>query len=277
MKPIDQLTIMVTGSTDGIGRICAQRLAQMGADMILHGRNEPKCRTLQNEIKLATGNPGIYCYTADLESLDEVRRMAAAIQSNHSRLDVLINNAGVGPGRTSRGERTVSRDGHELIFAVNYLAPFLLTRSLLPILQAAAPSRIVNVSSAAQQAIDFNDVMLEKDYHPMRAYAQSKMALTMFTFELAQRLADHHITVNCLHPGSLLDTKMVREAFSAPQGSAHAGAEVEIHVATSPDLETVTGTYFNQKQPSRAASQAYDRGARQKLWQLSNELVGLES
>jgi NAD(P)-dependent dehydrogenase (short-subunit alcohol dehydrogenase family) len=185
-------------------------------------------------------------------------------------LDVLINNAGAGPGASS-SKREVSSDGYELRFAVNYLAPFLLTRSLLPLLRRAAPARIVNVSSAAQEPIDFTDVMFTRQYDPMSAYARSKTALTMFTFELAKRLQKDGVTVNCLHPGSLLDTKMVRESFGTPWGSAESGAEVVKHMAVSPELEGVTGKYFDRTREARASAQAYDREARRKLWRLSEK------
>ena len=160
--------------------------------------------------------------------------------------------------------------------AVNYRAPCLLTHLLLPLLRASNAARLVNVSSAAQEPVDFQDPMLtQNDYSPMTAYSRSKLALTMFTFEMDQRLAEENITVNCLHPGSLLDTKMVRRAFTHPQGSAESGAAVEVYVATSPELEGVSGIYFNQMQRSRAHSQAYDPQARQKLWQISLESTGL--
>jgi len=273
MKPIEEQTILVTGSTDGIGKITARKLARMGATVLLHGRSREKCETTAGEIREATGNNKLKAYVRDLSSLSGVRRLAEDIRSEYSALDILINNAGVGPGKGSFGKRPLSQDGHELCFAVNHLAPFLLTHLLLPILRNGSPARVVNVCSAAQQRIDFDDVMLERGYDPYRAYAQSKLALTMFTFDLAERLKYRGITANCLHPGSLLDTKMVREGGYLPQASAESGAEVVVHVATSPELLDVTGQYFAEKREGRAHDQAYDAEARDRLWRLSENLA----
>jgi NAD(P)-dependent dehydrogenase (short-subunit alcohol dehydrogenase family) len=273
MGPIEEQTVLVTGSTDGIGMITARKLAQMGAGVLVHGRSREKCAATVKAIREDTGSEKLSYYVGDLSSLAAVQDLARAIQSDHSRLDVLINNAGVGPGAASGGNRPLSKDGHELLFAVNYLAPYLLSHLLMPVLRRSAPARIVNVSSAAQESIDFNDVMLERSYDPMQAYARSKLALTMFTFDLAEQIQADEITSNCLHPGSLLDTKMVRD-FAPPQGSAESGAEVEIYVATASDLQGLTGVYFEEKQAARAHDQAYDREARQKLRRISSELTG---
>jgi NAD(P)-dependent dehydrogenase (short-subunit alcohol dehydrogenase family) len=214
MKPIDEQIILVTGSTDGIGKLAARDLAKRGATVILHGRDLKKGEAVLDEIREDTGNHRLSFHLADFSSLSEVRRLADEIEAGFPALDVLINNAGVGIGKPDEKKRMLSRDGYELRFAVNYLAPFFLTQLLLPSLRKASPSRIVNVSSAAQSAIDFDDLMIEDGYDPMEAYSRSKLALAMFTFELAERVQDEKITVNCLHPGSLLDTKMVRESFS---------------------------------------------------------------
>jgi NAD(P)-dependent dehydrogenase (short-subunit alcohol dehydrogenase family) len=272
MGPIEEQIILVTGSTDGIGKITARKLSRMGARVLVHGRSRKKCAATVAAIRENTGNKKLSYYVADLSSLSAVQELAKAITSEHPRLDVLINNAGVGPGAGSDWDRPLSQDGYELLFAVNYLAPYLLTHLLTPVLRRSAPSRIVNVCSAAQEAIDFDDVMLKYSYHPMQAYARSKLALTMFTFDLAERFQANEITANCLHPGSLLDTKMVRD-FAAPQGSAESGAQVEIYVATAPDLQDRTGVYFEGKHAARAYDQAYDRAARQKLRHLAEELT----
>lgn len=275
MKPLEEQTILVTGSTDGIGKITAGKLAELGATVLVHGRSREKCRTAAGEIREATGNDRLKAFVRDISSLSGVRRLADDIHSKYPALDVLINNAGVGPGKGSFGKRPLSQDGHELCFAVNHLTPFLLTHLLLPILRSGAPARVVNVCSAAQQHIDLDDVMLERGYDPYRAYAQSKLALTMFTFDLAERLKYRGITVNCLHPGSLLDTKMVREGGYTPRGSAESGAEAVVHVATSPELADVTGEYFEEKRQARAHDQAYDSAARDTLWRLSEKLTGI--
>lgn len=277
MKPIEQQVILVTGSTDGIGKRAAGDLARRGATVLLHGRSQEKGESTRAEIREAAGSDKLDYFRADLSSLAEVRRLAEDVQAGPGILDVLINNAGIGPGKPREQERALSQDGHELRFAVNYLAPFLLTHLLLPALRRAAPARIVNVSSAAQSPIDFDDVMLERRYHPMTAYSRSKLALVMFTFDLAEQLKDENITVNCLHPGSLLNTKMVRESFSTPMGRVQTGADAEIYLATAPELEGVTGRYFEQKREARANSQAYDREARKRLWRLGEELTALRS
>lgn len=272
----DKRIALVTGSTDGIGKLTAQRLAEMGDAVLIHGRSLEKVRSTAEEIRRKSGNPAVAHVTADLASLAEVRRMATDVDQRYDRLDVLINNAGVLPAEAPKGERPISADGFELCLAVNYLAPFLLTHLLMPLLRAAPAARILNVSSAAQENVDFDDLMLENTaYAPMHAYARSKLALAMFTMELSQRLAKEPITVNCLHPGTLLDTKMVRRAFSHPQGSAASGAEVEVYLATDPELADVSGAYFDRKSKARAHDQAYDEQARTRLWQRSLALTGL--
>ncbi len=272
MENIQGRTFLITGATDGIGEITARKLARGGADLILHGRDEEKCRRTAGEIEKETGNERISFYVADFSDLSQVRRMGEAVAADRYRLDVLINNAGVLP---SGDERRVSRDGHELAFAVNHLAPFLLTHLLLPLLREGDRPRIVNVSSTAQEALDFDDPMMEKGkYNAMSAYSRSKLALAMFTFELAERVREDAITVNCLHPGSLLDTKMVRRNFSNAWGSAESGADVEVYVATDPELEGVTGRYFDEKTEAKADIQAGDAAARTKLWEISRELTG---
>jgi NAD(P)-dependent dehydrogenase (short-subunit alcohol dehydrogenase family) len=277
MKDIQEQVILVTGSTDGIGKQTALDLARMGATILLHGRDRVRAETTLDEIVTETGNERLEYYLADFSSLAEVRRLAETIQAKHSYLDVLINNAGIGAGKPTKKQRELSRDGYELRFAVNYLALFLLTNLLVPSLHQVATSRIVNVVSL-QQAIDFNNLMLERNYDPVRAYGQSKLAATMFIFELAELIElvkDKGITVNCLHPGSRLDTKMVREWFGKPLGTINQGAEAIVYLATSPRLDGKTGKYFYQKQEQKAIAQAYDRQARQKLWQLSKEICNL--
>jgi NAD(P)-dependent dehydrogenase (short-subunit alcohol dehydrogenase family) len=275
MKPLREKFILVTGSTDGIGKITALRLARMGAGVILHGRDPEKCHAVRDEIWKTSGNPKLEYVVADFSSISDVRHMAASVREGYEHLDVLINNAGILPVESESGRRHLSAQGYDLCLAVNYLAPFLLTHLLQPCLRNARAARIINIGSAAQEPIDFDNLMLSEGYTPLRAYAQSKLALTMFTFELHQRLKDEPITVNCLHPGSLLDTKMVRQAFAQPRGSAESGAEAEVYLATHPDLENVSGLYFDHLQPSQANPQAYDATARSLLWQRSLELTGL--
>lgn len=277
MDKIENEVFLVTGSTDGIGKQTAILLAQRGATVLLHGRNREKCETAREEIRKRTGSDKLRYYVADFASLDEVRRVAAEIREWEPRLDVLINNAGIGSGKLSNKQRELSRDGHELRFAVNYLAPYLLTRLLLPLLQASAPARIVNVASVGQKQIELDNIMLERDYDPFDAYKQSKLALVMFTFDLADRLKTEGITVNCLHPGSLLNTKMVRESIPIGFGSPKSGAECVVHLAVSRDVEQKTGRYFDKKQDASPDPQAYDAAFRRKLWDYTEALTLLAS
>lgn len=275
MKRVDELTVLVTGSTDGIGKRTALDLAGTGSRVLIHGRSPDRGERTLREIEEATGSGKLEYYNADLSSLAEVRRLAADVSGDHTQLDVLINNAGIGSGGNEH-KREVSADGYELRFAVNYLAPFLLTHLLLPTLKRSAPSRIVNVSSLGQSPLDLSDLMLERHYSGWEAYARSKLALAMFTFDLAEELQGEGVTVNALHPGSLLDTKMVREAYGRGRGNVQQGADAVIYLATSPEVEGVNGRFFDKKQESRANRQAYDREVRGSLRRISRHLTGLE-
>jgi NAD(P)-dependent dehydrogenase (short-subunit alcohol dehydrogenase family) len=271
MKSIDKITILVTGSTDGIGKLAATILAKQQARVLIHGRNPQKLSTVVKEIQINSGNPNVEGFNANFDSLKNVRELASAILSEYSILDVLINNAGIDLIK----DRQISQDGYELKFAVNYLAPFLLTNLLIPALKRGKPSRIVNVASIGQHNINFDDIMFEKNFDPHRAYRQSKLALIMFSFVLAEKVKDLGISVNALHPGTYLDTKMVRNAGIKPLGKAEKGAEAEVYLATSPELEGVTGQYFDVKNVSNAMNQAYDVEARKRLWNISMKLTGL--
>lgn len=275
MKSIDAQTILVTGATDGIGRGAATELARRGARLLLHGRDASRLADARDAIAAETGNKRLEIFEADFGSLGEVRRLADEVVTRHGRLDVLLNNAGIGRGPRGRQVRQESADGYELRFQVNYLAPFLLQNLLLLALRSAAPARIVNVASAGQAPVDFDDIMLRHDYDSMRAYCRSKLALIMASFELAKRTAPGEVTVNALHPGTLLDTKMVREGFGKALGPVETGIEAEVYLAVSPDLEGVTGEYFDRERRARADDQAYDPAAREALWRLSGRYTGL--
>ena len=268
----DGKTVLITGSTDGVGRCVAGLLAKSGANVLVHGRDRDRGESLVAEISRQGGQARFY--QADLSSLAEVRHLAQAIQRDQARLDVLINNAGIGTG--GRGQRQTSADGHELRFAVNYLSVFLLTRLLLPLLKASAPGRIVNVSSVGQQIIDFDDVMLTRGYSGVRAYCQSKLAEVMLTFDLAEELKNSNVTATCLHPATYMDTTMVRMDGISPVSSVEDGAAPILHLATSPETEGKTGLYFDRFRASRAHPQTYDIAARARLRALSFELTGLE-
>jgi len=265
-------TILITGSTDGVGRQVARELAAAGAKVLIHGRNKERAEAVLADIR-KRGNHGAVFYPADLSSLAQVRDLAAAVRRDHGRLDVLVNNAGIG-SRSGGAQRRTSTEGYELRFAVNYLAGFLLTRLLLPLIVASAPARIVNVASAGQYPIDFEDVMLTRGYDGGRAYAQSKLAQVMFTVDLAHELEGSGVTVNCLHPDTYMDTTMVREGGISPISTVDEGAAAILNLVRSPALEGRSGLYFDRQRESRANPQAYDAAARDRLRRLSLELTG---
>jgi NAD(P)-dependent dehydrogenase (short-subunit alcohol dehydrogenase family) len=263
-------TILITGSTDGVGRRVAERLARPGTTILVHGRDRARGEAVLAGIRKAGGDGAFH--QADFASLAEVRGLADAVARDHDRLDILVNNAGIGSAGAARQE---SRDGHELRFAVNYLSGFLLTQLLLPLVKAAPAARIVNVSSLGQQAIEFDDVMLTRGYSGSRAYCQSKLAQILFTIDLAQELEGTGITVNCLHPATYMDTTMVRAGGVIPISTVEEGADAILNLAESPVLAGKTGLFYNGLKPARANAQAYDASARRRLRTLSLELVGL--
>ena len=272
MRPLTEQTILITGSTDGLGRETAGALAERGATMLVHGRDGERGERVAAELRERTGNDGHRAYVADLALLDHVRLLAAELAEENDRLDALINNAGIAMRDSGR---RLSGDGHELTLAVNYLSHFLLTELLLPLLVRSAPARIVNVASVGQAPIDFDDPMLERGYEGFRAYAQSKLAQIMFTFELAERLNPLEVTVNALHPATLMDTKMVREGFGRVLSSVDEGVRALVRLVASPDLDGVSGRYFDGLEESTADEQAYDPEARRRLRELSLRLCGL--
>jgi NAD(P)-dependent dehydrogenase (short-subunit alcohol dehydrogenase family) len=260
MRDLEQETILVTGATNGLGKRVVWELAQRGAALLLHGRNRERLQAACEEVGEETGSEKLRYYLADFSSLGDVRELAGRILTDEERLDVLVNNAGI----ISR-ERAESEDGYELTFAVNYLSHYLLTRLLVPLLHGCAPARVVNVASAGQRPVDFQDPMLVGNYEAMKAYSQSKLAQIMFTFELAERLSDTGVTVNALHPASLMGTKMVMETFGRSMSTVEEGAEATVRLAASPELEGVTGRYFDGKCETRADRQANDAATRKRL------------
>ena len=266
-------TALITGATDGVGRVVARALAQQGWRVLVHGRDRPRGEALVQEIEKAGGSATFLA--ADLASLAEVRRLADAVKQQTDRLELLINNAGIGSVGSAPGRQT-SADGHELRFAVNYLAGFLLTHLLLPLLKASAPARIVNVASAGQQAIDFSDVMLTRGYSGGGAYRQSKLAQILFTVDLAHELEGSGVIANTLHPSTYMNTTMVRQSGTTPISTVEDGAAAILQLAVSPALDGKSGLYFNVLRESRADPQAYDAEARRRLRALSLKLVGLE-
>ncbi|WP_182902598.1 SDR family NAD(P)-dependent oxidoreductase [Microbispora sp. H10830] len=257
-------TILVTGATDGLGRHLAVRLAASGDRVIVHGRDPERVRRVRAEIGGTTEG-----LLADLADLRQVDRMAAEVEERFDRLDVLVNNAGVGGGAPGSG-RQESADGVELRFAVNYLAGYHLTRRLVPLLVRSAPSRVVNVASVGQRAINFADPMLTRGYDRQRAYSQSKLAQIMFTFDLAEELAGQGVSVTALHPATYMDTTMVREAGVPVLSSVREGGDATLRLI---DGKVSSGTYHVGTTEGRADPQAYDREARARLRELSDRLV----
>ena len=274
MRGVTDTVVLVTGSTDGLGRAVAERLAEGGATVLLHGREAEKLASTAHELRSATGNDRIRTYLADFSSLEQVRAMANEVEAENHRLHVLVNNAGVGSGKPAGTTRQESQDGYELRFAVNHLAGFVLTMRLLPLLRRSAPARVVNVASAGQYPIDFDDVMLTGDYAGSRAYRQSKLAQIMFGLELAERLPAEEVTVNSLHPATMMPTKIVLEQHGSSKERLEDGVDATLRLAIGEDVEGISGRYFNRQVDERADDQAYDNEARRRLWDLSAELTG---
>ncbi len=270
-------TCLVTGANTGIGFETAKALARMGARVGLICRTPAKCEETTSAILQAVPEAELDSFAADLSSQAEIRRVVADITRTYPKIDVLINNAGIVENTFKR-----SVDGIEMTFAVNHLAYFLLTNLLLELIKAAAPSRIVNVSSAAHfgARMDFDDLQGEKGYNGWRAYSQSKLANILFTYELARRLAGTGVTVNCLHPG-VIGTKLFRNLgiINTLAGiflaSPEKGAETSVYLASSPEVEGVTGKYFDNKRAVPSSSASYNETDAKRLWQISAELTHL--
>ncbi len=264
--------ILITGSTDGIGKQTAFELASMGHKVIIHGRNPQRVKTVFNEIKEQTGNSDINFVVADLSSLENVRHLAAEINSKYDMLDVLLNNAGV-----FSSQRELSKDGFEITFAVNHLAHFLLTNLLLDTIKQSDQGRIVTVSSMAHSSdIDFDNLQGEKFFDGYTAYASSKLCNILFTFHLTEKLSETNVTANCLHPG-VISTKLLHAGWGMGGGSLKQGAETSVYLATSTDVDNVTGKYFVSKRPSHAAVISYDSEIQQRLWDDSFEMTGIHT
>ncbi len=262
--------MLITGSTDGIGRQTAIEVARAGAQVIVHGRSAERVEEARRAIGAAAPDaPEPEGLVADFSSLAAVRRMAEAFRGRHAKLDVLINNAGV--FETLRVE---SLDRLERTFAVNHLAHFLLTNLLLEPLRAAAPSRVVTVSSVAHNAgeLDFDDLQAERSYDGYGAYASSKLANLLFANALARRVLDARITSNALHPGTV-GTKLLRRGFGHGGASVEEGARTGVYLALSREVDGVTGRYFSNRRPVRPSSAALDEALQERLWEVSERLV----
>lgn len=273
---------MVTGANSGIGRATALGLAKLGATVVMVCRDAGRGQTVWAEIREESGNPAVELMIADLSSQAAIRKLAADYKHTHDSLHVLINNAGV-----VANQRTVTEDGIELQFAVNHLAHFMLTMLVLDVLKASAPSRIVNVTSSAESfgTIKFDDLMTEEKYTPMGAQAQAKLANVMFTYELARRLEGTGVMGNCLNPGAVrtkitqdmggwfgLMARLARPFAKTPEQ----GAETPLYLATSSEVEGVSGKYFENKKAKPTSQKSYDTAAARRLWDVSAELTKLE-
>jgi NAD(P)-dependent dehydrogenase (short-subunit alcohol dehydrogenase family) len=271
---------MVTGANSGIGRATAEQLAMMGASVVMVCRNRSKGERALSEIRSKTGG-SVELLLADFASLDSVRRLAEEFCKTHGSLPVLVNNAGVAKVR-----RSVTGDGFETTFQVNYLSHFLLTRLLLDTLKKSAPSRIVNVSSVSHYggSIPLEDLQLRKGYGVMKAYSLSKLALVLFTYELSRRLSGSGVTANCLHPGAVATNiwgnamgplsflgKVSKLFLIGPDK----GAETPVYLASSPDVEGVTGKYFDDKKEKKSSAESYDEELAAEMWGRSSAMVGL--
>ncbi len=275
---------MITGASSGIGKATALGLAKMGAAVVIVARDRDRGEAAQAEIATASGNQHVDLLLADLSSQADVRRLAEEFRSRYTHLHVLINNAGV-----ALSKRTLTVDGIETVFAVSYLAPFLLTNLLLDLLKASAPARVVNVAGDYHRkvTIRFDDLMSERDYNGARASNQAKLALILFTYELARRLDGAAVTANCLHPGPVAAGAPLKDPDLAPFGrfmytlvkpfflSPAKGAETSIYLASSPEAEGLTAKYFIKKRPVASSPESYDEEIARRLWEKSAELTGL--
>jgi NAD(P)-dependent dehydrogenase (short-subunit alcohol dehydrogenase family) len=269
---------MVTGANSGIGKETAIGLAKQGATVIIVCRDTAKGEAGLNEIKEKTGNSSIDLLKADLSSQQAIRKLVTDFKNKYSKLHVLVNNAGV-----VLSKRTLTVDGIETQFAVNHLAPFLLTNLLLDVLKASAPARVVNVSSGIHKGANLDDLQSEKKYGAFSAYGKSKLALTLFTYELARRLKGSGVTVNAVHPG-VVKTNLGRDMNWFSRGftkvffkSPVKGAATSIYVASSPEVEGITGKYFANKKETPSSKLSYDENAAKQIWDLSAKLTHLST
>jgi NAD(P)-dependent dehydrogenase (short-subunit alcohol dehydrogenase family) len=274
---------MVTGATSGIGLVTARTLAQQGATVIAVGRNLTKGTSTVAHIQQETGNPSVEYMQADLSAQAQIRRLAQEFKSRYSHLHVLVNNAG---GFFIK--RQLSVDGIEMTFALNHLNYFLLTNLLLDTLKTSAPARVVNVASDTHRRakMDFENLEGERKYSGMRAYGQSKLAVVLFTYELARRLEGTQVTANALHPGFVATNigrnnrwlfRLVAPLIKLIALSPEEGAQTSIYLASSPEVAEVTGKHFDQKKPGPPAPASYDQAAARRLWEISAEMTGLEN
>lgn len=280
MTRLDGKTVLVTGASSGIGMATAGKLAGLGARVVMVSRTQPRGAKARDELLRATPGASIDLLVADLATTTAIRKLADAFQKKYSRLDVLVNNAAL-----LTAQRKLTSEGFEMQFFVNHLAYFLLTGLLLDVLRASTPARVVNVSSAAHSrgVIDFDDLQLSEAYRGWQAYANTKLMNIIFTYELARRLESSRVTANCLHPG-VIHTNLMRNFSSVVQLAWNAtgrffkkpddGAETPVYLASSPEVETVTGQYFRYCKPLGTSQVSYDKDVQSRLWRESERLSG---
>ena len=271
MRALHEQTILITGATGGLGRALVHRAADHGATVVAHGRDDQRLRALALEVEEATGT-SIDTVAADLADLREVDRLADSVLDTYDRLDVLVNNAGVGFGAPD-GPREESADGIELRFAVNHLAAYRLAGRLAKLLEVSAPSRIVQVASAGQLALDRDDPLTEQGWDGVTAYRRSKLAQVMATYDLAADLVGTGVTVNALHPATFMDTAMVRDSGVSPTSTVGEGVEATWRLVADPALDGVSGRYFDGTREGTTDPQADDPAARAWVRALSDRLL----
>ena len=261
--------VLVTGSTDGIGRQTALDLASMEATVLIHGKDAERCLQVKEDIKRQTGNSNIFAFTADLGSFKQIHQLSQEIHDQFDRIDVLTNNAGV-----YEKKRSLSEDGFEKTFAVNHLASFCLTGLLLDLIRKSSGGRIITVSSMIHAGnIDFDDLQGERGFSGSDAYSLSKLCNILFTYELAEKLQGEGVTANCLHPG-VINTKLLQAAWSGGSPVSD-GSKTPVFLASSPDVEGVTGKYFVKQRQMQPADIISNGGVRKRLWRLSEEMTGV--
>ncbi len=263
-----QKNILITGSTDGIGKLTAIKLAGEGHRIYLHGRNKEKLSKAITEVKTESKNENVYGFVADFSDSHAVKAMAEEVKTHISQLDILINNAGIFKSPSTR-----SKQGYDLCFAVNFLAPYILTHELLPLIESAPDARIINLSSAAQSDISYDAMWGKISISVYESYAQSKLALTMWSFHLANQLKD--VTVIAVNPGSLLNTKMANEAYGRHWAPVEKGAGILSDLALSQAHKDHSGEYFDNDSGSyaKAHSDAYNKRAVNQLIDFANKLI----
>lgn len=282
MQSMDGKTCLVTGGTNGIGKQTALELAKLGATVVIVGRNRQKTAEVVTEIKAAAGHDQVEGLIADLSLMEQVRHLTEEFKAKYRELHVLINNAGA-----IFFEKQMTAEGHEMTFALNHLSYFVLTNLLLEMLKASAPARVINVSSGAHRMgrLDFNDLEFNRGYAGFRAYGRSKLMNIIFTYDLAERLHGTGVTVNALHPGFVrtgfgknTQSNLIKWVFGGIQRLAlkpEDGAQTSVYLASSPEVEGLTGKYFHQKQPVKSSAESYQKDHWQRLWEVSAQITGV--